>query len=946
MSAIGNQGNRGGRGGHGRGRGRGSPATSIAGSDAGLGGRGGGSGNPRGQTLSGRGGGFIGRPSRASFTRGFDTRGRGTGGEGKQLNVRDEMPMRPGWGTLGTEMKVRVNSFAVKILKNIVYDYHVAITPYKVGAGRRARIFQILESNPIYAPHVRYIAHDSSQRLVSATKLPQPLSIPVPYVEEGQTAPLPNALVFTVEIRLIRELDMRELNAYMDGQPDHSDDDTGPMISALNLILQQHAASHGTRVGKNRYFFPSSGLYPLGPGLEAYRGFFMSVRPTYKQLTVNVNVCMTAFYTPGNLADAMIAFNGSTGGMPGSFTRGLKVSTRYLGYTRKRTVMGIMSTTARQMRFQCDELNGVVTMEEYFQRRYGIHLDHAHDLPVINVSGMTCLPAELCEILPNQPYRGRLGNRENAEMTKYACNPPDTNAEIIVSQGFPALGLRWYAQGVPLQGFRITLNPEMVTVPSRVLPAPRITYRSGNCAVHDGSWNILNVKFHVGSDLRNWAVLLVQDGGDEEFTGTNDPALQQFIEMFAAKCRSSGMNVPTLPTSIATSRLPHPRDDPSRTQALEQIRKAITQNLDRNNKPSFVLVLLSKIDSYIYPGIKKLCDTVLGIHTVHMQLKKARGNNQDQYFSNVALKVNAKLGGTNHLLDPQSMRWLTEKRTMLVGISLTDPGPTSKLCALSIVAVVASVDSDFVQFPASLQPQKSNLNKGAKEMVEKLDDLMVERLLLYQKKNKSLPERIFVYRNGVSEGEYNLVLQHELPKLLVAFKKVSPEALYRPKLTITVCGKTRRARIIPMDYNVMDHKGNTQPGTVIDKGITNVYSNDFYLQAHPGLQGHARPKHYVVIYDEQHWSADQIQQGTHTTSYGYVCATKAVSLVPPAYYATLACKRGRSYINSILDAGEDKTSTMGGRETLEEQTQQVDDRAMKFWGNGVHVDLKESMFYI
>lgn len=45
-------------------------------------------------------------------------------------------------------------------------------------------------------------------------------------------------------------------------------------------------------------------------------------------------------------------------------------------------------------------------------------------------------------------------------------------------------------------------------------------------------------------------------------------------------------------------------------------------------------------------------DVELGIQTVHMQLAKAIGepHKQDQYFSNVALKVNTKLGGINHLV--------------------------------------------------------------------------------------------------------------------------------------------------------------------------------------------------------------------------------------------------------------------------------------------------------
>jgi hypothetical protein len=58
------------------------------------------------------------------------------------------------------------------------------------------------------------------------------------------------------------------------------------------------------------------------------------------------------------------------------------------------------------------------------------------------------------------------------------------------------------------------------------------------------------------------------------------------------------------------------------------------------------------------------------------------------------------------------MRWLTEKKTMMVGIDVTHPGPGSRDGTPSIAAVVASVDDSFVQFPASLRIQASKKEVG------------------------------------------------------------------------------------------------------------------------------------------------------------------------------------------------------------------------------------------
>ena len=66
-----------------------------------------------------------------------------------------------------------------------------------------------------------------------------------------------------------------------------------PIISLFNVILAAHpnrSEGSGVLVGRNRFFFKNA-MPPvsLGGGLEAWKGFYSSVRPTHNQLMVNVN---------------------------------------------------------------------------------------------------------------------------------------------------------------------------------------------------------------------------------------------------------------------------------------------------------------------------------------------------------------------------------------------------------------------------------------------------------------------------------------------------------------------------------------------------------------------------------------------------------------------------------------------------------------------------------
>jgi eukaryotic translation initiation factor 2C len=337
-------------------------------------------------------------------------------------------------------------------------------------------------------------------------------------------------------------------------------------------------------------------------------------------------------------------------------------------------------------------------------------LQHADDLPIIDVGPPgkpSYIPAELCDIEPGEPHLGKLGPKETSDMLKVASRRPAENSAIIMENGLPRLG---YNPSTPvLQSFRICVSSQMVVVPGRELPPPSVTYGKGVPRVQNGSWNILDVKFHIGGRMKNWKVLVVRDSVEAlSFKGPRDERLINFIKAFANKCKTSGMDVGAEPPMIlATDQLPPVKEDLGRRRALENISRTI-ESFGEPKSISFILFLLQKKDDFIYPGIKRLCAVKFGVRSQCLLLEKALNENkQDQYLSNVALKVNTKLGGVNHRLGGDALGWLMREPTILVGIDVTHPGPSSVPGTPSIAGVVASVDKDFVQFPASLRLQKS-----------------------------------------------------------------------------------------------------------------------------------------------------------------------------------------------------------------------------------------------
>lgn len=108
--------------------------------------------------------------------------------------------------------------------------------------------------------------------------------------------------------------------------------------------------------------------------------------------------------------------------------------------------------------------------------------------------------------------------------------------------------------------------------------------------------------------------------------------------------------------------------------------------------------------------------------------------------------------------------------------------------------------------------------------------------------------------------------------------------------------KKHNTRFFSKSGQDVDRSGNLPPGLVVDKVVTHPYAYDFYLQAHGGLVGTARPTHYYVLVDDNQLKPDDLQRMTNGLCYSFARATRSVSVVSVCYYADMICSKARALV--------------------------------------------------
>lgn len=489
--------------------------------------------------------------------------------------------------------------------------------------------------------------------------------------------------------------------------------------------------------------------------------------------------------------------------------------------------------------------------------------------------------------------------------------------------------------------FGINAGRNLITVPARVLQEPKVFYKNNKPVnVAFGSWNMENVQFNKPGNLKTWSWVAIRDWRRSFYTKEDIDAT---VGRFSASLNKNGVTVEqqALPGQEITLRS---HSDPELDKLFER----------EASEVDLLLVILPGRDksdnTELYSYVKTLGDTKYGIHTICVVGSKfTGGRGEDQYFANVSLKFNLKLGGNNQMVDSSRLSFLNDDKTMVVGMDVTHPSPGSSSHAPSVAGLVASIDKHLGQWPGILSIQ----DEARKEMVSGLHPMLKKALGNWRTlgKHASLPENILVYRDGVSEGQYQTVYDEEITLMRQAFAELYPADWTKnnlPRLTVIIVGKRHHTRFYPSQTKDMDRGGNCKPGTIVDSGITEEGMWDFFLQSHAVIQGTGRPAHYVVVLDEifrdrakklkssrpQDSAASELERITQALCYSYSRATKAVSICTPAYHADILCERARRYMADLFEGSSDDASSVQGASSAVTATVKI------------HEKLENTMFYI
>ncbi|KAE9463309.1 hypothetical protein C3L33_04791, partial [Rhododendron williamsianum] len=652
-----------------------------------------------------------------------------------------------------------------------------------------------------------------------------------------------NSKTFKVEISFAAKIPMQSIANALRGQESENSQEA---LRVLDIILRQHASKQGCLLVRQSFFHNDpKNFVDVGGGVLGCRGFHSSFRTTQGGLSLNIDVSTTMIIQPGPVVDFLIANQN----VKDPFQIDWAKAKRTLKNLRIKTnpantefkICGLSEKPCKEQMFSLkkgkDEDGEILTVEvtvyDYFVNHRNIELRYSGDLPCINVGKPkrpTYFPLELCSLVSLQRYTKSLSTFQRSSLVEKSRQKPQERMRVLTD----ALKVNNYDAEPMLRSCGISINNNFTQVEGRTNYWLILQLKGGNGEdffPRNGRWNFNNKKFVEPATVERWAVV--------NFSARCD--VRGLIRDLTRIGESKGIKIEA-PFDVFEESPQNRRAPPP--VRVDKLFEDVQSKLP--GAPKFLLCLLpERKNCDIYGPWKRKNLADFGIVTQCMAPTRVN----DQYLTNLVLKINAKLGGLNSLLSVEgspSMPLISKVPTMIIGMDVSHGSP-GQSDVPSIAAVVSSRNWPFIsRYRASVRtqsPKVEMIDSLYKRVSDTEDDGILREALLefYVSSGKRKPDQIIIFRDGVSESQFNQVLNIELDQI---------------------------------------------------------------------IEGTTRPTHYHVLLDEVGFSADELQELVHSLSYVYQRSTTAISVVAPICYAHLAATQVGTFMK--FEEFSETSSSHGG----------------------------------
>ncbi|KAL4885126.1 Piwi domain-containing protein [Aspergillus karnatakaensis] len=830
-----------------------------------------------------------------------------------KYSVPVETVPRPGFNPTGKEIEVQMNAYAISSFPSkTVYQYDVHIG---TGVEKSVVIKKVWNSKARKAA-LKQIIFDGQKLAWCMQNYPNGLNVVIDLdAEQGRPAGrTPN--VFRLVVRPTKKLNLAVLTSWLQGQVSMSE----PVLEALNFldhVLREYPSQNFLAI--RRSFFDENGENrDIGGGVLAFKGVYQAIRPALNRgLIVNIDVSNTCFWArtslmgaalaildardPQHLAHMLRPVSDGHGGTTESNhfyelhrrIKKLGVQPHYTGCPvtgRDFMIKGLLNVNARNYKFEfTDHATGKkeeITIEKYFKKKYNIVITH-WELPMVEMTKKSVVyPMEFLTIHGLHRYLWKLNEFQTSNMIKYAASrPADRMNSILKSKGMLAHG-----KDPVLKTFGVAVDEGTVRTKARLLPAPDIEFgaKSKTNPGTNGRWDLRGKKFYQPNKkpLDCWGV--------GYFAGkrntVNKTQVEAFIDSMMKAYSGHGGNVPKRPVVVEL------KEDVG--EAIKKLYNATGVKFQKD--PQLLVVVVNDKNSFTYARIKKSCDCRWGVPSQVLQSLHVAKNNP-QYISNVLMKVNAKLGGTTARAVPKVSDAALRPKSMIIGADVSHSPVGVWLPSLAAMSVC--MDQFGGRYWGACEANGERVEIIARANLEAMLAPLVREWMSTVGAGRA-PEHVYYFRDGVSAGEFEHVLQQEVLDIKSILMKLTQDK-WRGKFTVVIANKRHHLRAFPKanDRNSADKNGNPLPGTLIERDVTSPHDWDFLLYSHIALQGTSRPVHYHVILDEIKHRPQELENMIYDHCYQYMRSTTSVSLFPAVYYAHLVATRARHHDDTPASSG-------------------------------------------